>query len=95
MITDRWAASWRATVDGADEPVQGADFLFRAVWVRAGKRVIELRYRPVLVPWLLAASVTALMAVAAASAGGGLRGRRARRASAELPLVSTPAPASS
>ena len=44
LVTERWSRSWRATVNGRPEPVDGGDFLFRLVPVAAGENVIRLRF---------------------------------------------------
>lgn len=70
MVTDRWARGWRATVDGRDAPVYGADFLFRAVHLTAGAHTIEMVYRPFGHPWLVFGSWGTLVLVAVASLVG-------------------------
>jgi hypothetical protein len=45
LLTDRWAAGWRATVNGQPAEVFGGDFIFRAVRVRAGENDIQFDYR--------------------------------------------------
>lgn len=60
MITDRWARSWRATVNGKMTPIVGANFLFRAVPVSAGENVINMWYRPTGYIALIALSWTTL-----------------------------------
>ena len=37
---------WVATVDGAEQPIERANLLFRAVRVPAGDHVVEFRYEP-------------------------------------------------
>ena len=44
LVTDRWAAGWRATVNGVPAEVLGGDFIFRAVRVRAGENTIDFYY---------------------------------------------------
>jgi hypothetical protein len=44
LVTDRWAAGWRAKVNGVPAEVFGGDFIFRAVRVRAGENTIEFYY---------------------------------------------------
>jgi hypothetical protein len=51
LVTDRWAPGWKARVNGEAAPVQGADFLYRGISVRAGSNRIELTYRPPGYPW--------------------------------------------
>jgi hypothetical protein len=44
LVTDRWAAGWRARVNGIAAEVFGGDFIFRAVRVSAGDNIIEFDY---------------------------------------------------
>jgi len=44
LITDRWARSWRASVNGQETELAGANFMFRAVRVPAGESTILMRY---------------------------------------------------
>lgn len=77
LVTDRWARSWRATVNGVDTPIWGGDFVFRALAVRGGLNEVSLRYRPFAFPWLVAASWATLVAIAVnATRGSRLGGRR-------------------
>jgi uncharacterized membrane protein YfhO len=46
LVTERWATSWTAKVNGRSQPVAGGDFIFRAVYVKRGDNAIEFRYRP-------------------------------------------------
>jgi hypothetical protein len=46
LVTDRWSAGWRATVNDLSVPVFGSDFIFRAIPVRAGNNRVEFSYRP-------------------------------------------------
>jgi hypothetical protein len=46
LITDRWAGSWSAQVNGRSQPVSGGDFIFRAVPVVSGDNLIDFRYQP-------------------------------------------------
>jgi hypothetical protein len=75
LITDRWARSWRATVDGRRVPLLGGNFVFRAVAVPAGRHRIDLRYEPLALPWLAVTSWMTMLAVAIASIGTALRTR--------------------
>jgi uncharacterized membrane protein YfhO len=53
MVTDRWSRSWHATVNGVEQPISGANFIFRAVPVVKGTNHIEFSYRPVGMPALV------------------------------------------
>lgn len=74
LVTDRWARSWHAAVNGAETPVYGANFVFRAVPVTAGPNLVEFTYRPALHPWLLIVSWSALALVALTSLAPPRRG---------------------
>ena len=67
LITDRWARSWTASVNGRPVPVDGGDFLFRLVPVAAGENLVEMKFRLPWLPPLLAASWTTLLAVGVGS----------------------------
>jgi hypothetical protein len=68
LLTDRWAAGWRAWVDGEEVPLWGGNLLFRAARVTAGPHRIRFLYRPAGYPGLLILSWGTLLAVALASA---------------------------
>lgn len=63
LVTDRWAAGWRAEVDGVAVPVRCADFVFRAVPVHAGRNRVTFTYATgsylamTLASWVLALGV--------------------------------------
>jgi hypothetical protein len=44
LVTDRWAAGWRAKVNGIPAEVFGGNFIFRAVHVRGGENTIQFNY---------------------------------------------------
>ena len=50
MVTDRWSRSWHAFVNGVETPVEGADFIYRAVWVKKGSNRVEFSFRPACIP---------------------------------------------
>ena len=64
LVTDRWTAGWRATVNGRATEVFGGDFLFRAVRVQAGTNEVEFSYHPFGWPVLLIVSWGTLAGVA-------------------------------
>ena len=70
VLVDAWDPAWRATVDGQPADLLRANVAFRAVAVPAGRHHIEMRYRPVTLPWGLA--ITGL----AIAVGGAVVGRR-------------------
>jgi hypothetical protein len=43
---ERYSSGWKAYVDGRYQPVFPADYLFRGVFLTAGKHKVELRYQP-------------------------------------------------
>ena len=63
LVTDRWALGWKASVNGAPQPVAGGDFIFRAVKVEAGANYIEFKYRPTGFFVLLALSWSTLLLI--------------------------------
>jgi len=67
LLTDRWARSWQAEINGAQAAVYGGNFIFRAVRVSSGRNEIKFTYRPAGSPWLLILSWSTLMLVAASS----------------------------
>ena len=67
LVTERWARSWRAEVDGRSTRILGANFVFRAIEVPEGKHRVEFTYEPIAVPWLVAMSWMTMLAVAAVS----------------------------
>jgi hypothetical protein len=76
LVTDRWARSWRAEVNGQPVAVYGGNFIFRAVQVSGGRNTIRFTYRPFGFPWLVIISWGTSAIVAICSLYSGLRGRR-------------------
>ena len=58
VLTDAYYPGWRATVDGAPEPIQRADLMFRAVLVPPGEHTIEFTYSPA--SWRLGLALSTL-----------------------------------
>lgn len=56
LVTDRWARSWRAEVNGKAVTVYPGNYIFRAIQVSAGKNNVRFVYHPVSIPWLLVLS---------------------------------------
>jgi hypothetical protein len=75
LVTDRWARSWRAEVNGKPVSVYGGNFIFRAVQVTGGQNSIRFTYRPFGFPWLVIISWGTLAGVACYSVYSGLRSR--------------------
>ncbi|GEM_PF-2895121 len=46
FLSDSWYPGWKAFVDGKEEKIYRANFLFRAVKVNSGDHIVEFRYRP-------------------------------------------------
>ena len=63
LVTDRWAAGWRAKVNGNAAEVFGGNLIFRAVRVRAGENTIQFYYPQHLYFGLVFLSWTTLVAV--------------------------------
>jgi hypothetical protein len=63
LLTDRWAAGWRAKVNGIPVDVFGGNFIFRAVRVRAGENTIQFYYPQALYFVLVFLSWSTLVAV--------------------------------
>jgi glucose/arabinose dehydrogenase len=53
LVTDRWARSWEAVVNGETTRLSAGNFIFRAVPVREGRNMVDLTYRPRLMPALV------------------------------------------
>jgi hypothetical protein len=53
MVSDRWSRSWHAIVNGIEQPISGANFIFRAVPVTRGINRVEFSFRPVGMPGLV------------------------------------------
>jgi dolichyl-phosphate beta-glucosyltransferase len=67
LVTDRWAPSWRARVNGEEVPILGGNFLFRVIQVPEGHSQIEFAYHAAAVPPLVALSWSLLAVIALAS----------------------------
>jgi uncharacterized membrane protein YfhO len=63
LVTDRWAAGWRAKVNGIPAEVFGGNVIFRAVHIGAGENTIEFYYPQPLYFALVILSWTTLVAV--------------------------------
>ncbi len=58
LLTDIYHPDWQATVDGRDEPIQIADYAFRAVYLEPGQHTVLFRYSPS--GWWIGLSVSLL-----------------------------------
>jgi hypothetical protein len=74
LVTDRWAAGWRAKVNGIPLEVFGGNFIFRAVHVRAGENTIQFYYPQHLYFTLVLLSWSTLVAVFAIPRLNAIRG---------------------
>jgi uncharacterized membrane protein YfhO len=63
LVTDRWAAGWRAKVNGMPADVFGGNLIFRAVRVRSGENTIHFYYPQHLYFVMILVSWTTLVAV--------------------------------
>jgi hypothetical protein len=63
LVTDRWAAGWRAKINGIPVDVFGGNFIFRAVPVRAGENTVQFYYPQPLYFVLVLLSWSTLVAV--------------------------------
>lgn len=68
VITDRWARSWRALVNGRQEKVLGGSFIFLSLKISKGENHVELVYDPKYTKYFLALSyvvsvITGILAV--------------------------------
>jgi hypothetical protein len=68
LVTDRWAAGWRAKVNGVPVKVFGGNFIFRAVQLKAGENTIDFYYPQPLYLALVLLSWGTLVAVLAVPA---------------------------
>jgi hypothetical protein len=76
LVSDRWAPSWRARVNGEEVPILGGNFIFRVIQVPEGRSRIEFGYHAAVVSWLIALSWGLLAVIAVASLMAALRARR-------------------
>jgi hypothetical protein len=64
VLSEVWYPGWRAWVDGRPVPVVRADYLFRAVRVEPGDRIVQLRFEPTLWRPALALTLVSWLAIA-------------------------------
>jgi uncharacterized membrane protein YfhO len=67
LVTDRWARSWQAMVNGRRTRIYRGNFIFRAVRVVRGPNRIEFSYHPRGFPALVALSWGTLLLAAVGS----------------------------
>jgi hypothetical protein len=63
LVTDRWARSWQAELNGHRVPLYVGNFIFRAIRVPEGENRVRFTYRPLGFPWLVIVSWGMLAAV--------------------------------
>ena len=56
LITDRYDANWRVTVDGKPVPLVKANYLMRGVMVPAGEHTVKFSFEPPVKPLYVSAS---------------------------------------
>ncbi len=79
MLLDPYYPGWKVQVDGADAPVERADYLFRAVYVAAGKHTVVFKYEPDSFRIGLEITLASLGLLGAALLLLAIRARRVRR----------------
>ncbi len=56
VLADQWYPGWNAVVNGQPVELYRANYLFKAIWLDAGRQLVEFQYRPV--PFMLGAGFT-------------------------------------
>ena len=80
VVSDNWFPAWRATVNGAEQPVLRAYHSLRAVPIPTGEHTVEMVYESALVRTSIWISLVLFLAVVAAAGFDLWRGRRTREA---------------
>jgi hypothetical protein len=75
LVSDRFAAGWRSTVDGRPEEILRANALFRANRVSPGEHEVELHYSP---DWQLGVGLSGATLLTILGAVDALQGGRPR-----------------
>lgn len=70
LLSDTWYPGWQATVDRRTAPIFRANYLFRAVQIPAGDRLVRFIYRPLSFYLGLILSLIALLVLAGISMKG-------------------------
>jgi hypothetical protein len=65
VMSDRYDAGWRVTLDGKEAPLLRANMAFRAVALPAGRHAVQLLYRPAGLRYGMLGSALGLAALAA------------------------------
>jgi len=65
LLSDAYYPGWRARLDGQEETVYRADYLFRAVLVPSGQHVVEFTFDPIAFKIGLAVTLTTVAALVA------------------------------
>jgi hypothetical protein len=61
VLSDAYYPGWQARVDGRPEPIQRANYAFRAVYVPAGQHMVQFNFKPLIWKSGLATSAVALL----------------------------------
>jgi hypothetical protein len=69
LVTDRWARSWLAEVNGRRTVMYGGNFIFRAIRVSAGRNTVRFTFHPLGFPWLVVLSWGTLAVIGLWSVG--------------------------
>ncbi len=64
VLSDAHYPGWQATVDGQPEPIQQANYAFRAVYVPAGQHTVQFVFNPIIWKFGLAVSGLTLLVLA-------------------------------
>jgi hypothetical protein len=65
VVADTWYPGWQAKVNGEPVDILRANYGFRAIWLGAGKHLVEMAYRPVTVSVGAVISLASLASLAA------------------------------
>ena len=76
VLADTNYPGWKAVVDGVERPIVTTDYLFRGVWLGAGKHRVEFRFEPTSFSrGVLIAAVTVVLTLMLLVLGPGLERR--------------------
>jgi hypothetical protein len=78
VLSDTYYPGWKVYVDGREDKIYQADYLFRAVFLKQGRHVVEFRYSPLSFRIGLAVSLSTGAILCAMAVYGALR-RQQRR----------------
>jgi len=78
VLSDTYYPGWEVYVDGREDKIYQADYLFRTVFLEQGRHVVEFRYRPLSFRIGLAISLATAILCAVAVCGYLICGRQRR-----------------